>query len=237
MVTFTPFRLVFLQQTPVVLHRQPVHLDMLVFWSLACQTGKPAAELRQLMAEQYLTYDASSQVFHGSALIFGVTPQQSLTATRMTRVGLLREHQMQSRLFQPYKKHYTKLKCDGGPMKTCLNGHNAYAAPYLIFYGHGDPERVLRLLDFYLLGIGRESANAGWGNLGEGFYEVLDEDLSLVKDGKPNRYLPASLAKTLELAVPAGPCSELPTVPPYQGIGQQSVIPCEAVRSELMSRG
>lgn len=57
----------------------------------------------------------------------------------MTHTGRLREVQLSRSLFKPNAMHgkYKRIKTEGGPTKQRLNSFNAYAAPYMVFYGYG----------------------------------------------------------------------------------------------------
>ena len=80
------------------------------------------------------------------------------------------------------------------------------------FFGHGDIERVRGLLRF-LPGIGRK-VRQGYGLIGSVRIDVIDQDISLVRDGYPMRPIPAEEWETIHghHALQARPMA---VVPPY----------------------
>lgn len=235
MVNFRPFKLIIEQCTPVALNREPVHLDMLVHWALACKTGGDARQINQLMADEFVKYNSEHDVFHASALVFGVTAGHTLTATKMNRTGRLREPQLSKSLFAPnaMRGKYNRIRTEGGPAKQRLNIFNAYAAPYMVFYGYGNAAKVKALIEFFVLGIGKDAANCGWGAVGQVQYIHLPNDLSLINDGQPNRYLPESYALQEGIEFDATICQPMVTSPPYwKKTLPAPVLPCIRVRSE-----
>ena len=235
MVNFRPFKLILEQCTPVVLNREPVHLDMVVHWALACKTGFDAEQVNLLMANEYLKYNPDHDVFHASALMFGVTSGHTLTATKMTHTGRLRESQLSKSLFAPnaMRGKYNRIRTEGGPAKQRLNSFNAYAAPYMVFYGYGNAAKVKALIDFFVQGIGKDAANCGWGAIGQVQYIHVPNDLSLIKSGQPSRYLPESYALQEGMKFDPAICQPMVTSPPYwKKAPQASVLPCIRIRSE-----
>lgn len=227
MVNFTPFRLIFKMRSPVVLAQHPPHLDALLAFALNAHLGEQVGVNPGPALDRYLDKDPVTGVYRASALSFGVTPEQGLSAASVTRVGRLRDEQRVSHWFKPNGRNgrYSKLVVLGGPTKARFNTKQAYAAPYVVFDGVGHKEPIKRLLEFYLGGVGHEGFNAGFGCF-EAIRAVdLEQDSSWFRDGRQVRNLPAEL-------VPASSRNSIKAraVPPYWQQGNEiDIIPCERV--------
>ena len=238
MSDFYPFRLIMRQLSPVVLYDQPVHLDALIYYSLA-SAGIPEDRIDGVMQRKYLKRNDDFGFYHGSAIVFAATRAQGLSATTMTHVGKLRNEQLSSSMFQPNGRagKYIKINTHGGKTKSRINKMPAYAAPYVLFYGFGNGKEVAELLDHHLTGIGREAISCGWGGIGDIIAEETREDFSLVcKSGKPNRNLPLCFMESVgTLDIGEHAIQSRVSAPYYKKSGTVLVCECERVRSEFMS--
>lgn len=227
MVSFTPFRLFFKMRSPVVLPEHPPHLDALLAFALNAHLGEQVGANPCPELDRYLDKDPATGVYKASALSFGVTPEQGLTATAVTRVGRLREEQLGSTWFKPNGRagRYSKLVLAGGPTKSRFNTKQAFAAPYVVFDGVGRKEPIRDLLEYYLLGIGQEGFNAGFGSFEQVTAVDLPEDTSWFRGSHQARYLPAE-----HLPGNKATCIKARATPPYwKKENEINITPCERI--------
>lgn len=141
-------------------------------------------------------------VFHGSRMMCDplfpdrpVTFFQSINNER--REETIQEAWLDTRLYKGSCVDISKLRKGDSGRGTFSVKMDNYAPLYrgqyweARFYGCGDPERVESLLRV-LPGIGRKAAR-GYGSIVDVDVEVIDQDLSLIRDGKPMRPIPKSL--------------------------------------------
>lgn len=228
MVTFTPFRLILKMRTPVILAEHPPHLDALLSFALFAHKGEQVISNLSVELDKYLDKDASTGVYRASALSFGVTPEQGLTATTITRSGVLRDGQLNSTWFKPHGKKstnkYPRLVTEGGPTKSRFNTKEAFAAPYIVFDAVGRKEAIRRLLEYYLVGVGHEGFNAGFGSFESVTAIDLESDSSWFRDGKQVRYLPTELLPESKVSFKAR------ATPPYwRKENEVNITPSERV--------
>lgn len=199
MVSFSPFRIKLRIATPVIVGQVPVHLDGLLAYCLyAWHPDWTTEQINDDLAKTYLLRH-DNRFFHGSSMAFGVTPSRWLSATTQTRVGRLRNEQLESDWFTPNGRgdRYVKIVTLGGPTKVRFNTRNAYAADWVVFDGVGDGQACAALIDHFVLGLGMEANSGGTGAIVEVSWSSLNEDHSLVCEGMPARSLPLSLANSL----------------------------------------
>lgn len=191
----TPFELIFETGSPVTLRKHPIHLDGLLSYILYKHTSCPTRALTLL--PELLLYDQHHGIYHASALAFGVTPEQGITAQHRHYVGNmihgkhLRDDRITPSRTQPDgTEHYRKIITAGGPEKSRLNKYNAWHAPYLVFHGVGDIQRIAPLVQFYCTRIG-VNANSGSGTIRNRWINPIDQDYSLIDaHGQIARNLP-----------------------------------------------
>ncbi len=78
MAVMKPFELVFELGSNITLRNHAIHLDGLL--SNACYRHTGCSEKALTLLDDLLLFDAKHRMYHGSAMAFGVTPEQSITA-------------------------------------------------------------------------------------------------------------------------------------------------------------
>lgn len=188
----SPFMLRAKLITPCIFNR-PVGLVGLVYHAAFLHTADEEKALNLTLS----LFKITEGVVHGSCLVFGVNSNSPVIACNRSVIGRMRnEIDFDPLLITPNKKgKYTGVIMDGGPTKARLTHYNAYHAPYIIFYGHGDGERIVNLLNNYVAAIGTE-ANRGAGTIDGWSMKKINIDHSLVDatgvTGKDNINMPLS---------------------------------------------
>lgn len=161
----------------------PIHLDGLVYWAVRNFSDTHEAAIKEVDT----VFSKSSGIYHASQALFVKGKDSKVIATEVTR----------STNFQwtEYSGNFTKakksIKENEGPFRKLFTERLAIKANKIIFFAHGDAER----LKFYLnslTGIGR-SAKAGFGEIAKVTVGESVEDYSWFYDDKLNRILPINL--------------------------------------------
>lgn len=138
------FRILLHLHTPLILPSVVPRLDTLLH-EAACRLTQSWGHAHDLP----LTFDTQFQAYRASQVIFGTTHDQPMMADQhicpSSPEQLERDQLSDSRRFRE----------DGGGFVRRLSQHRAYLSPYLLFYGDGDPDRCVELLQL-MDGIGRE---------------------------------------------------------------------------------
>lgn len=95
------------------------------------------------------------------------------------------------------RKSYVAVDQKRGPYKANMDSYPGIAAREVYFWGVGDTEKIVGLIDDYVLGIGKR-ANAGAGEIIDIRCDEIDEDFSwMTAKGLPARPLPLSIWKKI----------------------------------------
>lgn len=79
-----------------------------------------------------------------------------------------------------------------GEFKSYHNHLTYKTSKCVTFYARGDKEKISQLLNDYIHFLGKKSSQ-GFGAVKEWIVEEIEQNYSLIKDGKPMRYIPISL--------------------------------------------
>lgn len=161
----------------------PIHLDGLVYWAIRNFYDAHDSAIQEV--DQ--VFSKSSGIYHASQALFVKSLNSRITATEVVRST--------STQWAEYKGNFTKakksIKENEGVFRKLYSERLATKANKIIFFAHGDPDKV----EFYLnslMGIGR-SANAGFGEISKVDVTKAIEDYSWFYDDKLNRILPTRL--------------------------------------------
>lgn len=230
MPQFTPFRMVMTLRTQVVLTDFAPTLDAVLFEALKQQ--RPEQDTASLLdtMRQYLQFNEELGVFHASAMVFGLTPDQGLLASTYVRTDRHTPEKLSKDMILPNgrKDKYAKIYLDGGPTKRRLREMPAYSAPYAVFDAVGDAWAIKQLLEYYVLGLGYDALNCRMGAFHNIVIMPLETDTSLVLQGKANRPLPATAGID-------GLPGVSPLTPPYYSKNKQSIVGPARVRSNMLN--
>ena len=196
MAVMKPFELVFELGSNITLRNHAIHLDGLL--SNACYRHTGCSEKALTLLDDLLLFDAKHRMYHGSAMAFGVTPEQSITARTRHYVGVMRlrdDTLLPSKISPSGTEQYRKITVNGGPERSRLNKYQAFYSPYLVFHGVGDIERIDRLVQFHCSRLG-VNANSGSGTVNHVAIKEIDQDFSCIDaHGQIARNLPVSWLK------------------------------------------
>lgn len=161
----------------------PIHLDGLVYWAIRNFYDVHDSAIEEV--DQ--VFSKSSGIYHASQALFVKSLNSRITATEVVRST--------STQWAEYKGMFTKakksIKENEGVFRKLYSERLATKANKIIFFAHGDPDKI----EFYLnslMGLGR-SANAGFGEIAKVEVTKAIEDYSWFYDDKLNRILPTRL--------------------------------------------
>lgn len=140
------FKLVLRLHTPVILPAVTPRLETLLREAL-CRCHQDWETAHELP----IRHDEATGVPRGSQLIFGTTaakPMQAVTTKFISK------HSVEDMGMVVSPKRYV---WESGPKKRKMSAYQAYLSPYLVFYGDGDAERCVKLIQM-LDGVGRETS-------------------------------------------------------------------------------
>ncbi|WP_139117338.1 hypothetical protein [Endozoicomonas atrinae] len=237
---FKSFELVFETGSPVTLRKHPIHLDGLLSYACFQHTGCPEKALAML--HTLLKYDEHHDLYHGSALAFGVTPEQGITARHRHYVGSLRfGKQLRDNRITPSRvandgtEVFRRVFTTGGPEKSRLNRFEAFHSPWLVFHGVGDIHRIESLAQFYCARIG-VNANSGSGTVRNLWINTIDHDYSMIDaHGQIARNLPMTWLQNQEQAPDYTRSASIPVKAPYWP-GHQQYRPVDGVPADKVRR-
>lgn len=186
----TPFKLTLEIATPIIMSPVRTTLDGLLSYAIFRETGLKGDEVLPHMPllEDQGIYKASSLFAHRHSTYRRVDQIQSLD----------RRSDLSPDLFKPNGRggRYVKIYEVRGKYKKNLISYRALVAPEIYFWGVGDPERVVQLIEDFIPSIGRKH-NSGGGQVMAVRWEE-DEDFSWVtSEGKPARQLPVAVWEKL----------------------------------------
>ena len=187
-----PFQIHMKLKSPLIMFRYPPSLASIVWNCLFFHLRDEVKAKAQLFS----IFKSTEEVLHASNLFFVVSPHQTLIAKSHTKVGAMHyEKDLNQFYCKPNgrKDTYTKLLVSGGPYKNRFRLLESFHSPRVLFYGFGDIERIVNLLNFYLLGVGAE-VNSGSGQVDDIRWNSIENDYSLIgPDHLPARPIPVSV--------------------------------------------
>lgn len=151
-------------------------------------------------------------VFKGSCIVFPDNSQH----TSFGRVMALRgPDDLSPTAFSPNVrgKRYGAVDQQRGPYKANLSRYPAISAPEAYFFGQGDPDACVALIQNHILGLGKRATGGAGEIIGITWLET-ETDLSWINDcGMPARPLPEGLWQ--EISGAYAPVATLAVRPPY----------------------
>ncbi len=184
-----PFKLVIKLATPFVMGRTRTTLDGLLSAAVFKETG--------LMDKDTFTHipleRGEGGIFKASCMfVHGIFTHEVVGRV----MGLRGRSDLDEVLFSPNSKagtRYLAVDTARGPYKSNMSNYQGVNARTVVFFGVGDPERVVQLIENNIIGIGKRS-NAGAGQISSVHWEPVTEDWSWVTPGgKPARPLPLAI--------------------------------------------
>lgn len=192
MTKMIPFRLNIELGTPVAI-TGTLTLDALLTKAAFNMTGFTDDRLRALIPLR-----CQDGIFSGSILRY--SGQQRRTTVSFVR-KLVRSDMWSYKFKSNIKRSsaygiagvdYAPIELEKGPFCARLESIQVVESPRAHFYGFGDPDAVVRLIENFLPGIGKR-ANAGLGEI-RGVSWTHSPDYSLIdKNGHPARPIPIEL--------------------------------------------
>jgi len=193
-----PFKLTMTLDSGIQLFEHPVAFDALLMCIL---TDKFRGDAQRASEELSCILKSTDGIFHASLLHFGVNNANGLIASQSSLTRKSTDSDFEPWLIQGNEKNGTfpKIKTDGGETKNKLQIVKTLVAPKVIFYAHGDVDKIKILLDMHLIGLGANSRRMGFGNVSDFIFEEIDIDRSLLNErGLPARRLPYNLYQNLK---------------------------------------
>lgn len=218
-----PFQLTLTLATPFSCD-YPITLDAILSAAIFRQCGAKEKETIPL-----IPLAREHNIFRASSLHYN---RQQFSHTTVPRVmNLLGESDLSVHAFAPNRKRgnaYMAVDKKRGQYKTNMDSLPAIEAQDVYFWGVGDADRVVSLIQDYIPGIGKRS-NAGAGQIDNVQVIATDEDYSWVtKAGLPARPLPATLwAQLSETTLQTMPMAV--DVPYWSGEQVEAVFPTQAI--------
>jgi len=171
------------------------------------------------MAHNNIPLARTDGVWHGSAAMF--TPSFENGTAEFVRD--IKMPELESGLWQHPKKTKHPLFVDKqrGDWKSEISAYETFSASQVRWFGRGDIETVINLLNRSLFFVGAKGRQ-GYGRVsnGTGLAEIIADDFSLEYKGSPARPIPLDVwdgwgkSKPARLAATAG-------APPYFKTGRQ----------------
>lgn len=217
---FKPFTLVLKMKTPFMFTDFAPTLDGLLFEALSKRFPEQTDSMLCELLRDYLAFNEALGVYHASSAMLRVDNTQGLMTIDYARPDVM-GNKMTDELFSPkiHNNAYVQVRKNGGATKTRMSKRPAYAVPYITFDAFGDANAVSALLDTYVMGIGYDAQNCNCGAFDIETIFYGETDLSLCRNGKANRPLPAHSGL-------AGETKKIRLLPPYyHGICQVGVTP------------
>lgn len=161
----------------------PIHLDGLIYWAV-----RNFSDTHPIAIEEVdKVFSKSSGVYHASQALFVKGRDSKIIATEVVRATHFQWSEFSGKFTKPKKS----IKENEGPFRRLFTEKLATKVNKIIFFAHGDAEKIKFYLNS-LIGIGR-SANAGFGEIAKVTVEDSMEDYSWFYDDKLNRILPISI--------------------------------------------
>lgn len=222
----TPFELLIELKTPMVMGKNPIRLDGLLWHCLLLEHGCP--EKAKQAIPDYL--NSTGRFYHASSAAFAVEKHQTIShddsaekpikellAVERSTIGSMSRNDLHESYFSPNshnKKKYGKVTTEGGPYINRLRVHKAYWSDGLLFHGVGNGEAIASLLEHYLTSVGL-NASIGFGTIGRVCAKAIERDLSLVgADNKVARPIP--IDKPIGIDFTPGRVAKAILTPPFR---------------------
>lgn len=187
----TAFKLVIKLATPFVMSRPRTTLDSLLSAAIFRETGLMGAD-----TIEHIPLEREHGIFKGSCAFVSGGYSHATVQRVMTLRGL---SDMTAEHFAPQSKgkikRYLPVDLQRGPYKASMSDYPAIDARTVIFFGKGDPDRVVELIKNNIPGLGRR-ANAGAGEILDVHWVKVssERDCSwITASGNPARPLPLSI--------------------------------------------
>jgi CRISPR type IV-associated protein Csf3 len=191
---YRPLKITFRLTSPLCLTYPFIHFDSILAHLIARKEmgddhrSRPSKEIsRETMLvgeEKHMPLKQSSGVYHASVSIFDVADAQTTTIYK--------------RFCQQYldftKLKRTKIHTNMGFFRDFMLRLVYIPASTVTFFACGDKEKIAELLDG-LGGIGKKTA-IGFGMIKDYLIEEIDQDCSVVKNGRSMRAIPIILCDT-----------------------------------------
>lgn len=187
------FKLVIKLATPVIMGRTRTTLDGLLSAAVFKETG--------LMCEDTLDHIPLERghggIFKASCMfVQGIYIHEVVGRV----MGLRGRADIDVSLFPPNSKagnRYLAVDTARGAYKANMSNYSGINARTVCFFGVGDPDRVVQMIENNIIGIGKRS-NAGAGQIASVHWEPVTEDWSWkTPGGKPARPLPLATWKMI----------------------------------------
>lgn len=212
-----PFKLVIKLATPVVM-RNLTTLDALLSAAVFNKTG-----LMAQATEPFIPLLKERGIYRGSSLVLHAQYHH----TKVMQLQSLRgESDLSTHAFSPnyHKRKYTRVVQATGPFKTSISLYPAYAAKEVYFFGVGDPDAVVELIQNHIQGIGKRNS-VGAGEIQSVLWEDSEDYSWINEKGMPARPLPLALWQEIG-GNPSAPVAPLSVSLPYwQTEKVQAVFP------------
>lgn len=206
MTANTPFELILELLTPFSM-RYPVTLDALLSAAVFNKTGLMGKD-----TIEHIPLAMEKRIFKGSSLQLPRIWQYSPVCRIM---GLRGEGDLSPAAFAPKRAgRYVFIDQQRGDYKRNLYSHQGIQAKEVRFFGVGDPEKTVALIQHYIPGLGKRT-NGGAGEIVGVHWLPTEEDYSWVlPDGSPARPLPVAIWQEIG-GDPSAPVAPAPVTLPY----------------------
>lgn len=184
-----PFKLVIKLATPFAMGRPRTTLDGLLSAAVYRENGTMGAD-----TIPHIPLEREDGIFKGSCAFIAGNYTHS-KVQRIMNLNGLSDHTPDH--FAPQSKgkvkRYLAISVKRDAYKAHMSNHAAIDARTIVFYGVGDPDRVVELIETNIPGIGKR-ANAGAGQILGVTWQKMDSDLSWkTESGLPARPLPLNI--------------------------------------------
>ncbi len=192
---FTPFKVTFYLQTPIVLGSPWLNFDGIVshlrqrellgqdYYTLPSK--EPMSQYQVWRGNTLQLFQQTRDVLHASVAQFDVGTEQAGVVTVYKRFHEANCHEINTKI--------SKVQVGRGHFRAYMMKLPYLPARSVTFYCNGDMGEILRLIG-YLPGLGKKTAY-GYGMIKSVSADLTDENYSLVKDGVAMRPIPLDLKR------------------------------------------
>jgi hypothetical protein len=214
----TSFKLTLTLATPFIMGASRTTLDGLLSAAIFREQG--------LMGEETISHIplvSEAGIFKGSTLFCHPRYSHEVVGRVMSLRG--RDDQDES-LFKPNSRgaNYKQIDTARGPHKTNLSSYQGINSPEVYFWGVGDPDRVVELIQNHIQGLGKRS-NAGSGQIIGISWEEAEDQSWVTANGTPARPLPVDLWTEISDGKKAPVASIAVSLPYWNGQAVDAVSP------------
>jgi len=217
-----PFKLVVELATPFITGKLRTNLDALLSAAVFNATG-----LRGEETIPHIPLASEHGIFKASTLF--CHPRYSFEAEG--RVMALRgRSDLDPDLFAPNGRgnRYVKIDMARGDYKTNMSTYQAIRTREVYWWGVGDPDHAVELIQNHILGIGKRS-NAGAGQIAAVRAEASEDHSWITPSGAPARPLPLSVWQDISGGRPATEGSIAVRLPYWDDARELAVFPTDLV--------